>query len=127
MNKKSVLWRVLILAAVLGFIAVWGVDGFCPFKRLTGIPCPGCGMTRAWLCALRMDFGGALYWHPLFWLPPVAGFFALDLPVTRRYETPVLIAACVLVAAVYIVRMALLFPSAPPMDIDTSAVLRGLF
>lgn len=38
----------------------------CPFRLLTGIPCPFCGMTRAHLAALRLDFPAAFRAHPLF-------------------------------------------------------------
>ncbi|MDR2611234.1 MAG: DUF2752 domain-containing protein [Clostridiales Family XIII bacterium] len=38
----------------------------CPFRLITGIPCPGCGMTHAFLAAFRFDFADAFRWHPLF-------------------------------------------------------------
>ena len=31
----------------------------CPFKLLTGVPCPGCGMTRAYLHLFEGDIQGA--------------------------------------------------------------------
>jgi hypothetical protein len=37
---------------------------FCPFKALTGIPCPGCGMTRAILSMAKGDFHGAVGHNP---------------------------------------------------------------
>lgn len=37
----------------------------CPLKLLTGLDCPGCGLSRALLCLLRLDFQGALHYHPL--------------------------------------------------------------
>jgi hypothetical protein len=37
---------------------------FCPFKALTGIPCPGCGMTRAILAVTKGDFHGAFSYNP---------------------------------------------------------------
>jgi hypothetical protein len=37
---------------------------FCPFKALTGIPCPGCGMTRALLSLAKGDFQGAFHFNP---------------------------------------------------------------
>ena len=38
---------------------------FCPFRLLTGIPCPGCGMGHALVFALRGDFAGSCRSHPL--------------------------------------------------------------
>ncbi len=37
----------------------------CPFKTLTGFPCPSCGTTRAALALARFDFWGALVSYPL--------------------------------------------------------------
>lgn len=31
---------------------------------------PDCGMSRAWLACLRLDFKKAFYYHPLFIFPP---------------------------------------------------------
>ncbi len=43
---------------------------------LLGIPCPGCGLTRASLLALTGDFSGALRLHPLvFVMGPLVGWF----------------------------------------------------
>ena len=38
---------------------------FCPMATVLGIPCPGCGLTRATLALLRGDVRGALALHPL--------------------------------------------------------------
>ena len=37
----------------------------CPFRLLTGIPCPGCGMGHSLVFALRGDFAGSFHSHPL--------------------------------------------------------------
>lgn len=47
----------------------------CPLRWGVGIGCPGCGMTRAAACLLRLDFAGAWRMHPLVFV--VAGFFLL--------------------------------------------------
>jgi hypothetical protein len=35
----------------------------CPFFRVTGIPCPGCGLTRAVMLLMRGDLRGSLRFH----------------------------------------------------------------
>jgi len=37
----------------------------CPMAVFVGIPCPGCGMTRATLAALHGDFAASFHFHPL--------------------------------------------------------------
>lgn len=37
---------------------------FCPFKVLTGIPCPGCGMTRALISITKGDLRAAFRYNP---------------------------------------------------------------
>ncbi len=60
---------------------------FCPFKALTGIPCPGCGMTRAFLALAEADLITAFHSNP-FSIPLFAFvvFSAFDtrLPIARR-------------------------------------------
>jgi hypothetical protein len=38
---------------------------FCPLALFAGIPCPGCGLTRATIALFHGDLGGALRFHPL--------------------------------------------------------------
>lgn len=44
------------------FPSVWGV---CPYRELSGKPCPLCGMTRAAGAVLRGDFHRAVSLNPL--------------------------------------------------------------
>lgn len=44
----------------------------CPFKELTGYPCPSCGTTRSALALARFDVLGALLRYPL----PTLGWIA---------------------------------------------------
>ena len=37
----------------------------CPFRHLTGLPCPGCGMGHATLALLRGEVATSLRWHLL--------------------------------------------------------------
>jgi len=38
----------------------------CPSKNLLGIPCPGCGLTRATAALFSGELGVAMAYHPLF-------------------------------------------------------------
>lgn len=68
------------LAAIAALcFAMFLLDIPCPIKWFTGVSCPGCGMTRAWLRVLHFDFHGAWGFHPLFWIVPVAAAAALFL------------------------------------------------
>jgi hypothetical protein len=40
----------------------------CPTYRFFKIPCPFCGMTRAHMAALRLDFKAAMEYNPVFFL-----------------------------------------------------------
>ena len=62
----------LVGYVVVAGLALYLTDIGCVFRTVTGIPCPGCGMTRAWLAVLRLDFAAALAYHPLFWIVPAA-------------------------------------------------------
>ncbi len=37
----------------------------CPFKALTALPCPGCGITHAFLALGRLDYAAAYAANPL--------------------------------------------------------------
>ncbi|WP_232677226.1 DUF2752 domain-containing protein [Nocardioides sp. R-C-SC26] len=36
----------------------------CPFRMLTGLPCPGCGLTRAWVYAMHGRWSDSLTANP---------------------------------------------------------------
>lgn len=114
----SVAYAAVVLQAAHPILPETGAT-FCPFRLLTGIPCPGCGMGHSLVFALRGDFAGSFRSHPLgipllvlwtAWL--VWGAHNLSrgrsfsdgfLPPLRR---PAAVwAALVLVLAVYAVRL----------------------
>jgi hypothetical protein len=72
------LLRLLLLAPVAGGFALAVHLDFplCPLASTLGIPCPGCGLTRATLALMHGDVNAALHFHPLVWLlsPLFIGF-----------------------------------------------------
>ena len=70
MEKWGMVKAICTIAGFYLFLElVLGVT--CPILYFTGISCAGCGMSRAWMCLLHLDFAGAFYYHPLFWIPGV--------------------------------------------------------
>ena len=57
---------------------------FCLFHSLTGLDCPGCGMTHAVVALLRLDIRTAFACNALF---PVYGAYCgwLTVSTARRY------------------------------------------
>ncbi len=115
-KKKQYVGIGLLL---IGFAAVFLLSqwlGFgCPIQTLTGIPCPGCGMTRAYLALLHLDIPAAFHYHPLFWMLPLglAVFLIRKGPLANEKVKIILLslmAAAVLV--VYLLRLLVLRGSA---------------
>lgn len=73
MKKIAKLFGVLIGTAFLVFV----LDIGCIFRTLTGFPCMGCGVTRAFLAFLQGHVVDAFYYHPLFWLTGILIVLAL--------------------------------------------------
>ena len=96
------------LCAVVTFtlIAVFYLRHGCPIRLLTGISCPGCGMTRALGALLRLDFSLAFEMHPLIFLLPVAVLvYFLRKLIPKRFLRLLYAFSFILLITVYIVRM----------------------
>lgn len=63
---------------VLAGVVIFVLGYHCPFRALTGIDCPGCGMSRALVSLLHGDLAGSLAWHPML-IPTLitVGFLAV--------------------------------------------------
>ena len=75
------LLRILLLsfglaatAAALVLLAKAGIGIGCPFHKLTGLQCPGCGNSRAAMALLRLDLSASFHYNLLFF--PQIGYIA---------------------------------------------------
>ena len=95
--------RLLLLAAMavyfsLAFYLMRKTGIGCIFLYLWKIPCHGCGMTRAILALLRLDFAAAFSWNTLIYAMPYVFcyvFFPIDRKIHRRILTIIGIAALI--------------------------------
>ena len=72
--ERAVIQRSLVVATFAGIFA--GIVAlrlpFCPLASVVGVPCPGCGLTRATLALAHGELRHALELHPLvFVLAPL--------------------------------------------------------
>jgi len=110
--RAAILAGALLLALGIVAAALPGIENgpvVCPFRAVTGLPCPTCGLTRAAHSLMRGDVASALAINPfdtLFFLVAVplfaglwganlAGGFAVRIsmsPVERRVAWALLVA-----------------------------------
>ena len=74
-NLKNKL--LIIPFFIIMYILLYLLDTTCIIKYFTNIPCPGCGLTRAYLALFKLDFSKAFHYHPLFWTIPILFLYYL--------------------------------------------------
>lgn len=105
--RKYRLGIICILAVALCYFGLGALGVTCPIKHLTGVSCAGCGMTRACLSALTLDFSAAFYYHPLWVVMPLAIPLIAALLIKRKMRALCVVIAvlAVLFVGVYIYRL----------------------
>ncbi len=77
-NKQKFLNNIAYCIIFFGIAFVLYISGVgCPIKFVTGISCPGCGITRAVISALKLDFYDAFYFYPPIVLLPIFTMFLI--------------------------------------------------
>ena len=85
MTKKARLKKLLMNIFLLGmagllygiFVSYTGLAIPCLFRKVTGLLCPGCGVTGMCVALLHLDWRGAFSCHPVL--------FVLLLPLTAVF------------------------------------------
>ena len=132
-----------ILVSGLGVLSLLtGRVQICLFRFFTGLPCPGCGLTRAFFSLIRGDFRASMRFHALL-LPVLFTLFtALAGSIVRAREKAgrssgrflcffgalhgkkyFYLAMFLLMFLFYLARMILFFPAGPePMVFEKSSL-----
>ncbi len=115
-------------AAVAVYAVLFALGITCPIKYVTGISCPGCGMSRATWAMLRLDFSVALYYHPLcFAIPPVAvGMTYTYATRRRRAFSAILFGMAGAMIAVYLYRLLFCEQGVVVANVDRGLIGRAI-
>lgn len=127
---KDIKWAIIIIIAYFA-LGRYFLYSLCPMVMVTGLPCPGCGLTRAGFALLRLDLAGAYRIHPFIY--PIAGYISVfgwnRYIMGRRMGKKLkagLTVLMVLVILFYGWRMWMYFPGEPPMSYYERNLLRFL-
>ena len=101
---------LLVHGTFLAAVALYSVTVGCLLRRLTGISCPGCGLSRAYLACLRLDFGAAFTFHPLFPLLPPYLLYLLEhyifgFPGSKKLTVCLSVGMGILLVGVWLIRI----------------------
>lgn len=127
--KKNWVPIVIILTLWIG-LNLW-LHRFCPLVLFCGFPCPGCGITRAFISFFTLHPIKAFEYNPVYplWLVSIIA------AIWRRYISGKSLKAirwlftitALLTLAVYVWRMATAFPSQEPMVFVHENLMSTLF
>ncbi|MDR0974131.1 MAG: DUF2752 domain-containing protein [Ruminococcus sp.] len=121
-------WGVLVFALIYIIFASNFLGTGCIFSSVSGIPCMGCGGTRAVFALMHGDILASFHYHPLV-IPAVIIFgvyfsslFIFGKETAKRFEK-LLIVFCVISVLLYIIRMIMYFPHTEPMVYNYDSIL----
>lgn len=124
-NLKTIGPIFLVIGSFLLLCYFLKIDT-CPFKYIFGVPCPGCGITRAFIQLFQGHIKAAMLYHPLFPLVPLFAwiFFYQDRPLWKKISRNPLILSFLMVTVfgIYVLRLILLFGNEPMIFQERSIV-----
>ena len=128
---KRALRAILIL--LMWCVLFLLTDTLCLLQALAGLPCPGCGSTRAAVALFTGRFAEAFAMHPLILISLAILPYAIYRETLSRgipehaSEKYIAMGVVSLYIVVYVVRMILLFPHTEPMVPYSRAIWPSAF
>ena len=131
-NRKQQMRRSLLLndlkynlpglLVVAGYILVFQLflHTICPMQLIFGLPCPGCGLTRAATLLITGHFAQSFQMHPFLiaWILMAADWGLSRYVFMRKAkELPVLLGLVLIgMVVLYLYRMRVYYPHTQPMN-----------
>ena len=127
---KNIKWAIFVIA-VYWVIANFLFGQFCPMRIMTGLPCPGCGATRAGLMVLSLRWKEAMEMNPtvFLWIPYILFLFYQRYVGKKqpKLSNILLVIIGVVVLLWYVVGMALYFPNKEPFTFFDGNILQKCY
>ena len=86
--KKKIIVCISLLILLIAYLYLgnkFHIYLDCPIKKITGLYCPGCGITRMLLSILQFDFYQAFRYNPLLFIClPFFIFFVIESILTKK-------------------------------------------
>ncbi len=126
---------ILIIFAIIGVLSILSyIMGFsiCIFYNVTGVYCPSCGMTRAFISLMNFDIAKAFYYNPMFILVPLAILpffierFCPKFKLKKSTLNTYFLILIIIVFVAWFVRLYLYFPN-PPLEYKENNLLSQLY
>ena len=120
-------WWVFLIIIIYSVLAHFFLGSSCLLASTTGLPCPGCGGTRAFMALIHGEVLESVIYHPL--LIPVAVILGINFVLWLLCEkvphwfNRVILVLAVAIVALYAARLILFFPHDEPMTYNQLAVL----
>lgn len=127
---KSIKWALILLAAYY-IVTRLLFHEFCPMRIVTGLPCPGCGATRAGIFVLTFQWKKAMEMNPtiFLWIPYIL-FLIWQRYIgknRRKLSNILLVAVCLIAIIWYVTGMINCFPNQEPFTyFEGNLFLKGL-
>lgn len=105
-------------------------DAFCPMYVLTGLPCPGCGITRSIIFFLTGQWRRSFYIHPMGCILILFALYCGFFRYIKGKKVPgfkqIAIGLAGVAVVLFIIRMVIYFPDRPPYTYNYGNILEKL-